>query len=456
MFTIAAFIVTLGILVIVHEFGHYWVARRCGVHVLRFSVGFGKPWLSRVDRQGTEWTIAPIPLGGYVSMLDERNAPVPSEMRGQTFNAQPVGCKIAIVAAGPVANFLLAILLYGALGMSGTPVRIAQIAEPPAGTPAALAGMHEGLTLTAVGNRATAGWADVHWELLRQLISADGRLTVDAVDAGGLTRRFELQVGGFSGERLEGDVPGALGLRLQALPLAPVVGGLARDSAAARAGLQAGDRIVSIDGVAVVDWEDFAARVRLAPLQKLDLRVVRDGAVVAVDLQPDAVEQTTAAGQRQTIGRAGVQPAVDQQATADAFAPLRLGPLDSLWRGTLKTWDTSVFSLQMLGRMLVGDISPRHLSGPITIADYAGKSASFGLASFIGFLALVSISLGVLNLLPVPLLDGGHIMYHLAEFATGRPVSERVMEIGQRIGIAALASLMLVAFYNDIYRLLAG
>lgn len=448
--TIAAFLVAIAVLVVIHEFGHYWVARRCGVRVLRFSLGFGKPIWSRKDSHGTEWALAPIPLGGYVSMLDEREAPVPERLRHEAFNTRPVRQRIAIVLAGPLANLILAVVLYAGLGMVGGTVRVPYLSVPAEGSPAAVAGLRGGERVVEIGGRETPGWTDVRWQLMRQLAAGPEALSV-TVESGGVRRTVEISAVGIGLQQVAGDLPRAFGLGVEPPKLQSVIEQVADGSPGAQAGFQPGDQIVALEGQPVVNWEAFAERVRASPGLSLGVTVQRAGDSLELQVTPAAVNS----GER-AIGRVGLGPRPDPDWTAANTADHRTGPLDALVDAVYRTWDTSVFSLRMLGGMLTGAVSPTNLSGPVAIADFAGQSARMGWVSFVGFLALMSISLGVLNLLPVPVLDGGHIMYHLAESVTGRPLPERVMEVGQRIGMAALAALMLVAFYNDIQRILTG
>ena len=448
--TIAAFLVAIAILVVIHEFGHYWVARRCGVRVLRFSLGFGKPLWSRTDRHGTEWVVAPIPLGGYVSMLDEREAPVPERLRHEAFNTRPIPQRIAIVLAGPLANLVLAVALYAGLAMWGGTIRIPYLAVPAQDSTAATVGLRGGERVVEVGGRETPGWTDVRWQLMRQLAAGPETLPL-TVEAGGVRRTVELSAAGVGLQQVTGDLPGAFGLAVEPPKVQNVVEQVAEDSPGAQAGFRSGDRVLAVDGRAVADWEAFAALVRESPGRSLNVMVERDGGEMLLQVTPAAVQSGG-----MSVGRIGLGPRPDPDWTAANTAYHRNGPLNALVEAIYRTWDTSVFSLRMLGGMLTGSVSPANLSGPVAIADFAGQSARMGWMSFVGFLALMSISLGVLNLLPVPVLDGGHIMYHLAESVTGRPLPARVMEVGQRIGMAALAALMLVAFYNDIQRLLTG
>jgi regulator of sigma E protease len=451
--TVASFVIALGVLIVVHELGHYLVARWCGVKVLRFSVGFGRPLaVRRLGRDRTEWVIAAVPLGGYVKMADEREGPVAPADLPRAFNRQSVWRRIAIVAAGPAANFLLAVLLYWALFMSGVQEAKPILAAPDPGTIAAQAGVARGDTIRAINDEPVAGWQDVRWRLLQLALDRKGA-RLEVVDARGATGERTLDLSRFTADELEGDLLSKLGLRLYRPDLPAVIGNVVSGSVAERAGLAAGDRVVAIDGVRIASWDALVARVRASPGRALALEVERDGELRRIDLTPEAATQN---GPSETIGRIGVAPRVDAESLREYYFEVRYAPGEAAVRAAAKTWEMSVFSLRMLGKMIVGEVSWRNLSGPVTIADYAGQSASLGLAPYLAFLALISISLGVLNLLPIPLLDGGHLMYYAIELLKGSPVSERVMEVGQRAGLAVLLFLMAFAFYNDIHRLFSG
>lgn len=441
------FLVAIAILVVVHEFGHYLAARLAGVKVLRFSVGFGKPLLTRrLGRDQTEWTLSMLPLGGYVKMLDEREGPVPAAEAHRAFNRATVWRRIGIVAAGPAANFLLAIVFYWALFIHGLPALKPLIGEPPAATPAAIAGLAAGDEIRRVNGVETRSFQDVRLNLLRAGVAGD-TLTLELADG----RRVRLDAPPMQTDDLEQDMLAPLGIVRYDPPIAPVIGKLLADGAAARAGLQPGDRLRAVDGEALPTWQDWVARIRAHPAQPLRIEYERDGRRGELTVVPDAVDDGGA-----RVGRIGAGPQVDEAVLATLMTEVRYGPLAALWQGAQKTWEMSAFTLEMMGRMLLGQVSWKNLSGPLTIADYAGQSATLGWVSFVGFLALVSVSLGVLNLLPVPLLDGGHLMYYVAEVLTGRPVSERVMEFGARIGMALLFLLMSFALFNDLQRLLGG
>lgn len=447
MTTLLAFLFTLALLIVFHEFGHYWVARRAGVKVLRFSVGFGRVIASRTDRHGTEWALSAIPLGGYVKMLDERESEVPTGQLDQAFNRKSLGARAAIVAAGPLANFLLAILLFWSLFLIGVPILKPIVGEPTAGSPAQLAGVRGGETITRVSGEPVESWQDLHWLTLKQVLRGD-TLRIESVDRRGYITEHTLAVPTLN-EELEQAPLKALGLVRYLPPLDPVLGQLSPDGVASKAGLRAGDRIVAIDGVAMATWEQVVDIVRRSAERPLRLSVDQAGQTREVTVIPAAARD----GQTE-IGRIGAGPHIDPSLLAELHGTASYGPLEAMSRALSRTWELSAFSLEMLGRMITGQASLKNLSGPLTIADYAGQSAQSGVASFIAFLALVSVSLGVLNLLPVPLLDGGHLLYYFAEFLTGRPVSERIQEIGQKLGMGLLGLLMFFALYNDLSRLI--
>ena len=449
---ILAFVVALGPLIVVHEFGHYAVARACGVKVLRFSVGFGKPlWSRRFGRDATEWTLAAFPLGGYVKMLDEREGLVAAAELPRAFNRQSVWRRFAIVVAGPVANFLLAIALYWVLFLNGVPGIKPVIDEPPANTAARAAGFTSGDTLTSIDGEPIATWQDARWVLLQRAVQK-ATVTVDALDSSGRTvsRRFDLS--GLTPEDLDSDFLKTLGLARFPLQAPPEVQNVNPGGAAARAGLKKGDEIVGIDNVPMKSIKEAIRVIEESPNKTLLFEVRRDAANITIAVVP-ALE-TAKDGRK--VGRINAMLQNRPELFEKYLVMVRYGPVDSLAKALHKTWETSVFSLKMLGKMIVGEVSLKNLSGPITIADYAGQSAQGGLPPFLMFLALISISLGVLNLLPIPLLDGGHLMYYTVEIFKGRPISDRAIEIGQHVGMALLFSLMAFALYNDINRLISG
>jgi regulator of sigma E protease len=449
--TVVAFIVALGVLIVFHELGHYLVARLFRVKVLRFSIGFGRAlWISRRGPDRTEWVIAALPLGGYVKMLDEREGPVAPEEAHRAFNRQNVWRRIAIVAAGPVANFLLAIAFYWMLFVGGVLEAKPIVGAPEPGTAAAAAGLQRGETILKINGDAMASWQQVRWRILQLAVEKEPA-ELEVIDAKQHLSLRTLDLSSFDLEGFEGDPLARVGLKLDWPDSEPVVGRVESGSVAESAGLRAGDRIESVDGREMHVWQDVVKAVRSRPGETLRLVVDRDGARVEIVLQPAVIREN---GER--FGRIGALERVDPQARKGRVTTVRYGPVDALGKALGRTWETSVFSLKMLGKMVVGQVSWKNLSGPVTIADYAGQSAQMGIGAYIAFLALISISLGVLNLLPIPLLDGGHLLYYVVEIFKGSPVSERVMELGQRVGLTLLLFLMAFAIYNDFNRLLTG
>jgi regulator of sigma E protease len=443
--TILSFLAALAILVVVHELGHYLAARWVGVKVLRFSVGFGQPLLiKRWGGDATEWSIAAIPLGGYVKMLDEREAPVAEHELARAFNRQTVWARMLIVVAGPVANLLLAVVLYWGVYLHGVPALKPILAEPSVQTAAAIAGLHNGDEITAIDNQVVRSWADVNWALLRDMTN---KSQVSIKLDGGGTRVMDITAANLGDGKVE--IASQLGLRLFEPAIPAVIAQILDGGAAQRAGLRVGDKIVQVNQQSVAQWADFVHWVRGHAGQVLSVTVLRGHQQVSLSLTPDS---TTEAGV--TVGKIGAGPEVDASVFQSMMTTVNYSVGGALLEGATKTWQMSVFSLQMMGRMITGEVSWHNLSGPLTIADYAGQSARHGWLSFVGFLALVSISLGVLNLLPIPLLDGGHLMYYITEAVKGSPVSDRIMDLGQRFGMAALLTMMVFAFYNDITRLL--
>ncbi len=446
-YKLAAFLVTLGVLVVIHELGHFWIARLCGVKVLRFSVGFGRIlWSRPFGPDRTEWALSAIPLGGYVKMADEREGDVPAADLPRAFNRQGVWKRIAIVAAGPIANLLLAVLIFAGTYMAGIPGQQALLAAPPADSAAARAGLRGGDLVVGVDGDPVRSWQDLRWRLVRAQGHDSAAVVVERPESRGERMTYTLPLGALSTADWEGNAMARLGLKSDLGP--PLVDQVVPDKPAERAGLKEGDRIVAIDGEPVRSPSDVAALTNAHPGGRLVFRVARDGSEMDVPLTVEAVEQ----GGR-TVGIAGVRLRVDPATAAARSVVVRSGPLDALVEGARKTWELSAFTLKMLGRIVTGDASVKNISGPLTMADFAGQSAQQGMLVFVGYLALISISLGVLNLLPVPLLDGGHLLYYFAELIKGSPVSDRAFEVGQRIGMAVLAMLMALALFNDVSRL---
>ncbi len=458
MITLLAFIVAIALLVVFHEFGHYWVARRCGVKVLRFSLGFGNVIYSRrFANSDTEWVISTVPLGGYVKMLDEREEAVAPEDMPYAFNRKPVWQRMAIVVAGPLANFLLAIVLYWGLFVHGIPGLKPTLGDVPPGTPAAVAQMQANETIVSVDGEPVPSWQELHWLLMEAILQQNheavkpGVVRIEARSAGGTPLVHLLDVSALNAGDLDGDFLDKIGLHAYQPVVLPVIGDVVSGGVAQLAGLQQGDRILRANGAEIQRWMDLVEMIRAHPGQTVQLVIQRGDSTLPVSVVPQAVDESG-----KQVGKIGAGPKVDDAAWQAMLIDVKYGPLDGLTQSLRKTWETSVISLKMLGKMVMGEVSMKNLSGPITIADYAGQSAKMGVAAYLGFLALISISLGVLNLLPIPLLDGGHLLYYAVELVKGSPASEQSWEIGQKIGIALLGTLMVFAVYNDINRLVSG
>lgn len=445
---ILAVIVVLGLLVTFHEFGHFWVARRCGVKVLRFSVGFGKPLWSRTDRHGTEYAVAAIPLGGYVKMLDEREAPVPDEELEYAFNRKSVWQRVAIVAAGPLANFLLAIVAYWALFVAGTSTVAPLVGNVVPDSPAAQAGLEHGDEIVAIEDEPVRAWDEINLKLVA-LIGHSGELSIDARPENSSTvQRYVLPVDDYLVRQDPPQPLQSLGITPWQPDFPAVLGQVMEDGAAASAGLQSGDRIVAVNGEPVEDWMAFVNAVRANAGETLQVRIARDGREQTVALTP--ARNTLDNGAEVGYIGAGVEPVEWPQ---ELRREIRYGPMEAVGQAFNKTGEMVMLTLDAIRKMLVGLISPSNLSGPITIAQISGDSARAGMEAFVGFLAYLSISLGVLNLLPIPVLDGGHLLYYLVEIVRGRPVSEQAQAVGLRIGLAMVGTLMMMALYFDLMRL---
>ncbi len=440
--SIWGFVLAIGVLVTFHEYGHYWVARRMGVKVLCFSVGFGRPLWQRQGRDGTCWQVAMIPLGGYVKMLDEREGPVPDAERSRAFNNQSVGKRMAIVAAGPIANFLLAVVLYTGVFALGQPAVKPIVGAIAPDTPTAQSSLEAGATITHVDDHRIYSWDELRLALLDAAMD-DGIIHLQSTGDGIRAGTAQIDASGISTEPAL--FFSELGLLPPRVELQPLLGQIVADSPASRAGLRSDDRIISLDDELIANWSQFVSAVRARPGATIAVKIERAGETLTVPVTLEAVDG---------IGRLGAGVAEQPELWQDFTFEYRLGPVQSLVAGAQQTLHVSLLTVKMLGRMVMGEVSVRNLSGPLSIAEFAGVSAAAGLVAFLGFLAVVSVSLGVLNLLPVPVLDGGHLLYYSIEAVTGSPLSERAQQAGQSVGMALLFGLMSVALFNDLNRLL--
>lgn len=472
--TVLALIVTISILVTIHEFGHYWVARLCNVHVIRFSVGFGKPFYvkrgpapdtsgvlldesgepisvqtrSNEPLEGTEFAVAAIPLGGYVKMLDEREAYVPDDQLHLAFNRKSVWQRIAIVSAGPIANFLLAIAAYWLLFVTGVTGVVPILGDIEENSKAGLAGLKAGQEIVAVDGKETRTWSEVNMQLFDRL-GETGEIIVTVKEEAGYDSQSDylIQIEEWLSDQDEPSPGRDLGLRLKTPDIPAVIGALNDDGRAIQGGLLAEDHVVAVDGLAVENWPHLVEIIQQSPEQSLRLTVERQGRVVDLSITPASVNRD---GKEVGFIGASVQgvsfPAEMQREITYPFYYAWIPALE-------KTWEVTTFTLASIKKMIVGAISPKNLSGPITIAQVANATAESGFESFIGFIALLSISLGVINLLPIPVLDGGHLLYYFIEVIAGRPVPEKVQMWGLQVGMFMIVSIMILAFYNDLTRL---
>lgn len=445
------FIVAIGVLVTFHEFGHYWVARKAGVKVLRFSVGFGKPLFSwrRKTAEGDEieYVIAAIPLGGYVKMLDEREGDVSESDKSRAFNNQIISKRIAIVFAGPAFNFILAIFLYWLVFMMGTTVDRPFVGEAEPDSIAASAGFEVQDEVLMVGDAVVNSWNEFRLEILDQgLDGGDLQIRVRARDNNEYTRLLAL--GNMRLLENEGDIFKLIGFNQWMPELKAEIGGVVENSAAENAGLRKGDVFLQVDGIAVDQWLTLVEMIRAKPNKAMQFVVLRNGVEEIVTVIPQS--RKTKDGEQGFIGAYQHLP---EEVMQMLITHIEYSPSEALMNATAKTWDMSTLTLRVLWKMVTGEASLSNISGPITIATYAGVTASIGLVSFLSFLAVISVSLGVLNLLPVPMLDGGHLFYYFIEIIKGSPVSEAFELRGQQVGMAILALLMSVAIFNDLQRL---
>jgi regulator of sigma E protease len=445
--SIFSLIITLGILVTIHEFGHFWVARRCGVKVLRFSVGFGKPLFSWKDRLGTEYAVAAIPLGGYVKMLDEREGPVASEDLHQAFSQKSVYQRIAIAAAGPIANFLFAIAAYWLMFVIGFSAVLPKIGSVLENSPAEKAGMQAGEIVVQVDGRDVYGWRDAIMSLVDR-IGESGNIVVSAENESGQRMRYSVQVDRWLADQEQNDLIGGLGISPYRPPIPPKFSIVQPNSAAEKAGILVGDEVIAVEGEPINEWFAFVEVVQASAGKELDVTVLRDSRPTELKLVPDGVINENGV----TQGKIGV--GVESfKYPQELIRTVSYGPLQSLSEAVSQTWNDTWMTLGAIKKMVVGLVSLENLSGPITIARVANQSISSGFEEFLRFLAILSVSLGVLNLLPIPILDGGHILFYLVEAIRGRALSEQSQVIGFKIGLSLVVMMMVIAFYNDIMRL---
>ena len=451
LWNLMSFIVALGILVTVHEYGHFWVARKNGVKVERFSVGFGKAIWRKTDKQGTEYVLALIPLGGYVKMLDERVDQVSPEDKDKTFNSKSVYQRIAIIAAGPLANFAFAIFAFYLMFLIGVPSIKPIIGEINENSPVAQAGIKSGSEIVEVAGQKTLDWQAVNMALITAM--GDDELIIKAkLPNSQFVKTYQLDTQQWRYQPEEKDAKNSsaitsIGMQPFIPKVYPEVAFIQQNSPADHAGLQVGDKFIAIADQKIEDWQSFSSIIKQYPEQNINITVLRNNKILILNVLPQAKEIR---GKR--VGYLGVSPKVDSY-PSEYRIELNYGVIDALSQSIDKTWQLITLSFNMIGKLITGDISVKNLSGPIAIAQGAGDSAGYGFVYFLGFLALISVNLGIINLLPLPVLDGGHLLYYLIELLTGKPVPENVQEVGFKFGALALLGLMSIAIYNDLLRL---
>lgn len=457
MITLFAFVVTLGVLISIHEYGHFQMAKWCDVKVLKFSLGFGRPILTKkFGADKTEFIISILPLGGYVKMLDERDLTetekigFSAEDLNRAFNRQSIFKRIAIVSAGPMANLLLAVALYWVLILQGTTGLKPILADVPQDSPASIAKLHQGDLVVKVDGEEIKLWQDIQWVLIRNIFKTPS-VVIETIDTQQQKHYQKINLTGITEADLNNDFLAKLGLKPNHPRVDSVIGSIIKDSAAEKAGLHEGDKVIDVDGIPIDDWEKLVEIVQANPDKTLKLNIERSNGKEFINVIPTSMEKDN-----KKIGQIGAAVLINEKVMQDYLVTVQSSPLTALSRAIKKTYETASFTLKMLVNMLKGDLSIKSISGPVTIANYAGQSAHLGLNAFLAFLAVISISLGVLNLLPIPVLDGGHLLYYMVELVKGSPVSDQSMGFGQRIGLAILGLLMACALYNDFNRLIMG
>ncbi len=448
--TILWFFLALGILVTIHEFGHFYLARRCGVKVLRFSIGFGRALWRWHDRYDTEFVIAAIPLGGYVKMLDERDGEIAERERHLSFNSKTVWQRMSIVLAGPVANFILAVFLYFVLAVMGSTGIAPVIGSVSEGKPAALAGLKKGDEIIAVDQAAVSTWADVFSQLIKRIgDTGEIELTVSASVIESSPHQIDIPITRWLGSTDRPDVLTDLGITVYVPESAPVIDSIQKGSAAVAAGLQAGDLILSADKASISNWQQWVKYVQERPETRIMLQVQRQGRYIELEITPDVVEQNG-----KQLGRAGVTARINWP--PEMLRPIEYTLSEAVIRGFTRTWEQAGFVVSFIKKLIFAEVSVKNLGGSLTIAQAAGDSARAGVVSYIAFIAFLSVSLGVFNLLPIPVLDGGHLLYYVIEAIKGSPVSDNVQLVGYQVGFFLVVSVMVVAHINDFVRLFAG